>query len=121
MDFKALYERLRAGFSAAEFEADTRRLYELEKRVCHRDFEVSTAWLADRLREAGFVDVERIAHRCDGVTATYDAVMPQAWVTDLTQIRARIVVKAQKFPDKWGKALEAIDKMIAKAEADAAK
>ena len=50
-----------------------------------------------------------------------DAVDPVDVVTDLTQIRARIVVKAQKFPDKWGKALSEINKMIAKAEADAAK
>ena len=82
MDFTALYRRLGAAFSPTDYEADTRRIYELEKRVCHQDFAVSTAWLADRLRAEGFSDVERIAHRCDGVTAAYDAIMPQAWDLD---------------------------------------
>ena len=50
-----------------------------------------------------------------------DAVDPVDAVTDLSQIRARIVVKARKFPDKWGKCLDQIDKMLAKAKADAAK
>ena len=50
-----------------------------------------------------------------------DAVDPVDAVTDLSQIRARIKVKAEKAPEKWGKALETIDRMIAKAEADAAK
>ena len=49
------------------------------------------------------------------------AVNPVDAVTQLSQIRARIKVKAEKAPEKWGKALEMIDKMIAKAEADAAK
>ena len=50
-----------------------------------------------------------------------DAVDPVDAVTDLSQIRARIVVKARKFPDKWGRCLDQIDKMLAKAKADAAK
>ena len=48
------------------------------------------------------------------------AVDPVDVVTDLSQIRARIRVKAEKAPGKWGKALEEIDKMIAEAEAEAA-
>ena len=43
------------------------------------------------------------------------AVDPVELVTDLTQIRARIAVKARKFPGKWGKPLARIDKMIDQA------
>ena len=79
MDFQALYHDLGAHYSAADFKANTEKLYELEKRVCHRDFDRSTAWVADAMRKAGFEKVERIAHVADGETAAFDAVMPEAW------------------------------------------
>jgi len=79
MDFQALYRKLGSIYSASQFEANTRKLYELEKRVCHSDFARSTAWLADTMRAAGFEQVERIAHAADGETAAFDAIMPEAW------------------------------------------
>lgn len=79
MDFQALYRKFGSFYSAADFEANTRKLYELEKRVCHQDFAKSTAWLAETMRQAGFEQVERIAHAADGETSAYDAIMPEAW------------------------------------------
>ncbi len=79
MNFEKLYRQLDALYSAADFEANTRKLYELEKRVCHRDFAKSTAWLAETMRQAGFEQVERISHTADGETSAYDAIMPEAW------------------------------------------
>ena len=79
MNFQELYRRLGEIYSAADFEANTRKLYELEKRVCHKDFARSSEWVAETMRKAGFEQVERIAHVADGETAAYDAVMPEAW------------------------------------------
>ena len=79
MNFENLYRQLDTLYSAADFEANTRKLYELEKRVCHRDFAQSTEWLAETMRKAGFEQVERIAHAADGETSAYDAIMPEAW------------------------------------------
>ena len=82
MDFQKIYNRFGTMWSAADFEANTRKLYELEKRVCHDDFERSTAWVVDTMRKAGFEQVERIAHAADGVTTACDATMPEAWNLD---------------------------------------
>lgn len=82
MDLQALYRKFGTLYSPERFRTETVQLYELEKRVCHRDFDRSTAWVADTMREAGFQHVERIAHAADGVTAAYDAVMPEAWDLD---------------------------------------
>ena len=79
MDLKKLYKQFAGIWSAADFEANTRKLYELEKRVCHDDFDRSTAWVADTMRNAGFEHVERIAHAADGETTVCDATMPEAW------------------------------------------
>ncbi|MBE6381370.1 MAG: Zn-dependent exopeptidase M28 [Lentisphaerae bacterium] len=79
MDFKQIFEQLGSHYSAADFERNTRRIYELEKRVCHSDFDASTAYIAEELRKAGFEQVERIEHPADGVTCVNDSVMPEAW------------------------------------------
>ena len=79
MVFQKLYDKLGTYYSAADFEANTRKLYDLEKRICHRDFARSTEWLVETMREAGFDQVERIAHPADGVTSAYDSIMPEAW------------------------------------------
>ena len=79
MNFQKIYNQFNGIWSTAVFEFNTRKLYELEKRVCHEDFERSTAWLIDTLRNAGFEQVERIAHAADGETTAYDATMPEAW------------------------------------------
>ena len=43
------------------------------------------------------------------------SVPPADVVTHLSQVRARVVLKAEKDPAKWGKTLSRIDDMIAKA------
>ena len=79
MNFEKFYNQIGTIYSAADFEANTRKLYELEKRVCHGDFARSSEWLAETMRHAGFERVERIAHPADGETVAYDAIMPEAW------------------------------------------
>ena len=82
MDFKKIYDRLAPLYDRSRFERITRGIYELEKRICHDDFDKSTAFVADELRKAGFVNVERIEHPADGVTCVNDSVMPEAWNLD---------------------------------------
>ena len=79
MDFKQIYEQLGVHYSAEEFERITRRIYELEKRICHDDFDASSAFVVEELKKAGFSDVERIAHEADGETQFADSIMPEAW------------------------------------------
>ena len=79
MDFKQIYEQLGVHYSAKDFERVTRRIYELEKRICHDDFDASTAFVVEELKKAGFSDVERIAHDADGETHFADSIMPEAW------------------------------------------
>ena len=60
MDFRTIFDQLGAHYNAERFERITRKIYDLEKRICHDDFDASTAYVAEELRNAGFVDVERI-------------------------------------------------------------
>ena len=79
MDLQKLYRRFDKLYSAEDVAENARELYGMEKKVCHRDFDRSTVWLAETMRKAGFERVERIAHAADGVTSFYDATMPEAW------------------------------------------
>ena len=79
MKFNELYTQLAPLFDADRFERITRRIYELEKRICHDDFDQSTAYVVEELRNAGFTNVERIEHPADGVSCVNDSVMPEAW------------------------------------------
>ncbi|MBE6369634.1 MAG: hypothetical protein E7056_05680 [Lentisphaerae bacterium] len=79
MDFKAIYQKLNQHFHDTDFERNTRKILDLEKRICHKDFVASTAYIAEEMRKAGFSDVEIISHPADGVTCVNDSVMPEAW------------------------------------------
>ena len=54
-------------------------LYAWEKDPGYANFEKSAEVCVKALQEAGFSDIEKIASRCDGVTAAMDHTMPQAW------------------------------------------
>ena len=58
---------------------NTQKLYSLEKRCSYPDYDRSTQFCMDMLKRCGFKEVERIAHKADGKTASCDLVMPQAW------------------------------------------
>jgi len=58
---------------------NTQTLYALEKRCSYPDYEKSTRFCMDMLRQCGFEQVERIAHKADGKTAACDLIMPEAW------------------------------------------
>jgi hypothetical protein len=58
---------------------NTQTLYHLEKRCSYPDYEKSTRFCMDMLKACGFEQVERIAHKADGKTASCDLIMPEAW------------------------------------------
>ncbi len=74
-----LYELLCKLYSEERVIANIEKLCELEKPRGYSVFKDSTAWCEETLRNAGFSDVRRIAHKADGETAAYDFIMPQAW------------------------------------------
>ena len=66
--------------SSRDFLTNTaEKLYELEKNGSFSSFFDSSSFVMDKMREAGFTDIERISMKADGVTEAFDAVMPQAW------------------------------------------
>jgi len=73
------YDTLCKVYSRERIEKNIETLYQLEKPRGYSTFRNSTAWCMDVLKEAGFSDVRRIAHKADGQTASYDFIMPQAW------------------------------------------
>ena len=50
-----------------------------EKDPGYANFEKSAEVCVQALKEAGFSNIEKIACKCDGVTAAMDHTMPQAW------------------------------------------
>lgn len=58
---------------------NTQTLYSLEKRCSYPDYEKSTRFCMDMLKACGFEQIERIAHKADGKTASCDLIMPEAW------------------------------------------
>ena len=65
--------------SSRDFLTNTaEKLYELEKNGSFSSFFDSSSFVMDKMREAGFTDIERISMKADGVTEAFDAVMPQA-------------------------------------------
>ena len=54
-------------------------LYAWEKDPGYANFEKSADVCVQALKKAGFSDIEKIAYRCDGLTAAMDHTMPQAW------------------------------------------
>lgn len=74
-----LYDTLCNIYSEERILENINTLYELEKPRGYSTYKNSTLWCEEVLRKAGFSDVRRIAHKADGVTASYDFIMPQAW------------------------------------------
>ena len=73
------YSKLCSLYSHERVEKNIETLYNLEKPRGYSVFRESTAWCKKVLEEAGFSDVKRICHKADGVTASFDFIMPQAW------------------------------------------
>jgi len=74
-----LYNILSALYSHDRVMETMEILRDLERPRQYSAFKNSTAWCEKVMRDAGFSDVQRIAHKADGKTASYDFVMPQAW------------------------------------------
>ena len=76
---KKIFDLAEKTFSPDFLKNTACRLNNLEKSGCYSDFDASTKFVMQAMREAGFVNIERIAMKADGVTEAFDAVMPQAW------------------------------------------
>ncbi len=74
-----LYDILCKIYSEERILGNIEKLYQLEKPRGYSAFRDSTAWCEEVLRKEGFSDVRRIPHKADGVTSSYDFIMPQAW------------------------------------------
>lgn len=74
-----LYDTLCNIYSEERILENINTLYELEKPRGYSAYKNSTLWCEEVLKKAGFSDVRRIAHKADGVTSSYDFIMPQAW------------------------------------------
>lgn len=92
------FRMLTAALDMAQCERDTMKLYELEKSVCHRDFNDSSRFCVKMLEHAGFSQVRRMAMKADGVSSALDCVMPQAW--DRTG-RAKLTLTDPDLPDAF--------------------
>lgn len=71
-----LYSMLCKLYSEERFTKTMETLKRLESPRGYSAFKSSTAWCEEKLREAGFSDVRRIAHKADGETAAFDLIMP---------------------------------------------
>ena len=69
-------------FDFSEFQNMAYSLHDIEKRSSYDDFEKSSQFCYDKLKALGFSDVKRYAHKADGVSGSFDCVMPQAWSLD---------------------------------------
>ncbi|MBQ9501458.1 MAG: hypothetical protein IJU70_04790 [Lentisphaeria bacterium] len=69
-------------FDFPEFQNMAYSLLDIEKRSSYDDFEKSSQFCYDKLKALGFSDVKRYAHKADGVSGSFDCVMPQAWSLD---------------------------------------
>jgi len=76
---KNLAAAIKKIISIPEFIEHAEKLHQLEKNFSHRDFDASTRYCVEVMKQAGFSDVERLEMVCDGQTCTLDNVMPEAW------------------------------------------
>lgn len=76
---QAIFQKLKNALDMAQCERDAMALYELEKSVCHRDFDASSRFCMKMLESAGFSQVRRLVMKADGVSSSLDCVMPEAW------------------------------------------
>ena len=75
-------EQIREALDFTELKDIAFTLAHLERRTSYDDFDRSTQYCFDVMKRLGFKNVQRITHKADGVSATYDCVMPQAWSLD---------------------------------------
>ncbi len=74
-----LYHTLSSLYSEERVMETIETLKKLENPRGYSVFQSSTAWCEEVLKNAGFSDVCRIAHRADGESVSYDFIMPEAW------------------------------------------
>ena len=72
-------EAIRKEFSLLALQNLTLDLAEFERTNSYNQFDASTRYVMDMLKQAGFSKVERLVHQADGKTSALDCIMPEAW------------------------------------------
>lgn len=72
-------QQIQQALSLRQLQDYTYDVCRFERSSGHSDFARSSQYCADALKKAGFQNVERIAHKADGITSSLDCIMPQAW------------------------------------------
>ena len=75
----ARIEAIRKEFSLFSLQDLTLTLAEFERTNSYNQFNASTRYVMDMLKQAGFRQVERLVHKADGKTSAMDCIMPEAW------------------------------------------
>ncbi|MBR4662615.1 MAG: AAC(3) family N-acetyltransferase [Lentisphaeria bacterium] len=75
----ARIEAIRKEFSLFKLQDLTLTLAEFERTNSYNQFDASTRYVMDMLKQAGYRKVERLVHKADGQTSALDCIMPEAW------------------------------------------
>lgn len=106
---KDCLDDVKAAFDFDECVNIAYNLAHLERRSSYDDFERSTRYCMDVMRRMGYTNVERIAHKADGVSTTYDCTMPQAWSLD---------AKKRSFLEVIDGEMEDFERILADSQVD---
>jgi len=79
---KNILEKINQFFDIHRVQHIAYALNALEKRSSYDDFDASTRFCMETMRQCGLENIERIAHAADGKTTVFDYTMPQAWSLD---------------------------------------
>ena len=66
-------------FSLFRLQDLTLTLAEFERTNSYNQFDASTRYVMEMLKQAGYRKVERLVHKADGKTSALDCIMPEAW------------------------------------------
>ncbi|MBO4633284.1 MAG: AAC(3) family N-acetyltransferase [Lentisphaeria bacterium] len=72
-------EALKKEFSLLNLQDYTLTLASFERTASYRQFDASTRYVMEMLKQAGFSKIERLVHKADGKTSALDCIMPEAW------------------------------------------
>ena len=75
----ARIEAVKKGFSLFRLQDLTLTLADFERTCSYSQFNASTRYVMEMLKQAGYRKVERLVHKADGKTSALDCIMPEAW------------------------------------------
>ena len=72
-------EEIQQQFSLFRLQDLTLTLADFERTSSYNQFDASTRYVMEMLKQAGFSRIERLVHKADGKTSALDCIMPEAW------------------------------------------